>query len=155
MPASAIEPALVGRWGSDGDDGYWTCEKARGKAYDLTIVENEVPGEFEGHLSRLGGFLFLDLYPKETKIKNSLYKAHLIRTHTLLRIKIQEDSLQVAILEYDWLKEAIEMGEIEVACETLEDETFLLTASTQELQEFVVKFAEEAFSDFEQYERKR
>jgi hypothetical protein len=64
-----FDPALVGRWnGSDGTSNL-RFQKADDKSYQViyTEVRPDAPrqeSKFEGHLVRLGGFLFLDMIPQ-------------------------------------------------------------------------------------------
>ena len=147
-----FEPALVGVWGEKDKTDTWTFKKSGENAYELIITEEGVPGKFEAHLVRLGELLFLDLYPEEPDIKHKFYKAHLIPVHTFLRIWVDKDKdvVRLALMKPDWLKEMIDQKKVTVKHERLGDEAdspIMLTASTKELQEFVVKYVGEAFGD--------
>ncbi len=67
---------------------------------------------------------------------------------------MEGDVLQIAFLDDDWLRKRIEEGEVNIAHERLGTD-ILLTASTKDLQMFVLKYAEdkEAFPDPEEFRR--
>jgi hypothetical protein len=143
-----FEEGLVGTWFSEDGDVKWRFQKAEDKVYGLTVAENEAPGKFEARLVRLGKFLFLDLYPKEPDIDNDFYKLHLLPAHGIMRVWLEGDLLRVAMIDYDWLNERIKEKKADIAHEIL-DGRIVLTASTEDLQEFYLKYAEDnkAFSD--------
>ncbi|MDZ7345081.1 MAG: hypothetical protein ONA90_11280 [candidate division KSB1 bacterium] len=143
-----FDPNLIGTWAKEGEENTWTFQKGGGKAYDFIYTEKGTPAQFEAHLVRLDKFLFLDTYPEEPDIDNDLYKLHLIPAHHFFRIWITGDTLRLAALDPDWLKNMIDQKKVNIAHERVED-TIVLTAPTKALQEFVLKYAEdaEAFSD--------
>jgi len=142
------DPALVGTWAEEEGEDIWIFRKSGDNAYDLIYSQKGVPAQFEAHLVQVAEFLFLDTYPKEPHIKNDLYTIHLIPAHTFSRIWIEGDVLRLAMLDLDWLKRMIAEKKVDIAHERV-DEGIVLTASTKELQEFVLKYAEdeEAFHD--------
>ena len=136
-----FDPDLVGIWVAE-DDGHetiWTVTKS-GEGYEMVDVEeDEDPAKFDVRLVKLGGHTFLDLYPSQQEPKNGLYQLHVIRAHTFMKVTLATDSLGVAMLDHDWLKNALKGGETELAHQNLADGNLLLTASTPELQEFILK----------------
>ena len=77
-----FDPALVGAWAEAGTTNaaneHWRFEKADGQAYKLTVHEKEKHTEFDTHLFKLKGRLYLDLYPRE-RPENSLPVHYLIK----------------------------------------------------------------------------
>ena len=148
------DPALVGTWAEKEGEDIWTFRKSGENAYDLIYTEEGVPARFDAHLVRIGEFLFLDTYPGEPDIKNGFYLVHLVPAHTFLRIWIERDILRYAMLDLDWLKKMIAEKKVDIAHEQV-DGGIVLTASTKELQEFFLKYAEddEAFSDLKELHR--
>jgi hypothetical protein len=142
------DPVLVGTWAKEEGEDRWAFQKSGDSAYELIYTEKGVPAQFETHLVQVGEFLFLDTYPKEPDIENGFYMVHLIPAHTFSRVWIQEDALRLAMLDLEWLKKMIAAKEVDVAHERV-DEGIILTASTEELQKFVLKCAEDgkAFPD--------
>jgi hypothetical protein len=157
------EPGLIGTWqGGDSGADTWTFEKAGGNEYLLIQQQAEfdlgqgagqpskkVPGEaarFRARLGRLGGNLFLDLYPADEgnpSAHNDWLNAHLIPAHTLLRVWPGKDSLKLVFLDEDWVSKAIESGRINLA-HVKTGQWLVLTAPTAELQAFIVKYSGDA-----------
>ena len=67
----------------------------------------------------------------------------MIATHLFTRIWLEGDTLRMASLENDWLKAQIDGGKLSIPHMQHEDD-IVLTASTQELQKFVLEVAEDA-----------
>ena len=145
-------PELLGIWrGEDEDEDLWIFEQSGKNAYELTIKESveskgiqeyEETGIYESHLVKLGKFLFLDLYPDERIIEEFEDEIHLVPTHSIWRIWIEKDVIRLAWLDNDWLGEMIEGNKIIIAHVRLEDRV-VLTVPTEELQKFVLKYAED------------
>ena len=117
------------------------------------------PGEsanFQAHLVRLGDFLVLDIFPTKPKIKNTFYLMHMVPVHTFLKISIQEDILNFEMLNCEWFEKMIDQKKIDMNY-TRRDDTIILTASTKELQEFVLKYGKdpEAFSSLFVFHRQK
>jgi hypothetical protein len=152
-----FEPGLVGTWAEKDRENTWTFRRSGDKAYSLVYYEQEhgslhkeVKGdsaEFAAQLGRLGKFTFLDLIPEESdeygNTRNTLYNLHILPAHTFWRVWLEGEVLRLALLDNGWLKEMIEQKKVEIAHEEI-DGAIVLTASTQQLQEFVLKHAEDA-----------
>ncbi|MGO8732721.1 MAG: hypothetical protein ACLQVM_08000 [Terriglobia bacterium] len=73
-----LDPALVGRWSDPDGDSILRFQKANDKAYQVVYTEVKSDGtrqesEFEGHLVRLGEYLFLDLLPQPSSANPGTY----------------------------------------------------------------------------------
>jgi len=150
------DPALVGTWAEEEGEDIWIFRKSGDNAYDLIYSQKGVPAQFEAHLVQVAEFLFLDTYPGEPNIKNDLYTIHLIPAHTFSRIWIEGDVLRLAMLDLDWLKDMIAKKKVNIAHEQV-DGGIVLTASTKELQEFFLKYADDdkAFPDPKELHRQK
>lgn len=150
-----FEPALVGTWVMRENGDTLTFHQSGDKAYEATYTEENVAVKFEVHLIQLGKFLFLDAYPLEQPERFDLIPAHsFYRIRLEVSHAMEGDVLQIAFLDDDWLRKRIEEGEVNIAHERLGTD-ILLTASTKDLQMFVLKYAEdkEAFPDPEEFRR--
>jgi hypothetical protein len=138
-----FDSALVGVWAELGSTNaaneHWRFEKVEGQAYKLTVQDKEKATEFDTHLFKLRGRLFLDLCPRE-RPDNSL------PLHYLLKVTRLEPALEMQVLDYDWLKQLIEkdpkaIRHIVVPQKLGEngDGLLALTAGTAELQKFILK----------------
>jgi len=123
----------------------FTLEKSGDKTYALTFRF----AKFELHLMRLGESLFVDIYPTKGEEEAA-------RKHTFLRIERDGDALHTWFLDPEWLRRKTESGEANIEHES-EDDTIILTASTNELRAFFLKYAEdeEAFSDPLEWRRRK
>lgn len=95
---------------------------------------------------KINNQLFLDFTPiadiESEKTKNDLYKMHLINTHSLAKLDIvSNDSAGIKWLDEDKLKALMDGDKIKIKYEKVGfDETFLLTASSEELVKFIEKY---------------
>jgi hypothetical protein len=134
-----LDQTIVGTW-IDNDNNVWTFLKGKDKSYELVYTEKNSPAKFSAHLVKLGKYLFLDLAPGESGIDNGFFSAHLIPVHTISRIWVYPDSVQLSLFDNGWLKEMIDKKRLSIAHERQGD-SIILTAPTTELQKLVTKFA--------------
>ena len=138
-----FDPALVGTWrGTEPDmkpGDFWQFEKLEDRAYKLTVAEGEKRKEYDTHLFKLGGHLFLDCLPRE-RPEDSL------PAHYLLRVGSIAPVLKITALDYDWLKQLLEKNPKAVRHLIVPkklgesgDGDLVLTAETAELQKFILK----------------
>jgi len=165
-----FEEKLLGRWGKD--DEVWEFKKGQEeKSYDLITKEDGKEGKFTAYLVKIQDsrktdkekqatgqtLLFLDLYPKEPELETSdFYKLHLLPVHTFIKVEQIEPALKMRIMNPDGLKEILEDRPDLIKHEMLEDR-IVLTASTKQLQEFMLKHAQDegVFSEQTTLERVR
>lgn len=157
---------LLGAWSQGDSKDSWTFEKSGAKGYRLTTTDRPFAtsdkrggkrsGKFEAHLCQLGKFLFLDLYPQDSQAaETDFYKAHLIAAHSFLKVSLDGDDLHLAPLSHDWAENRVARKQFEIPHEVLDGGAIVLTASTSELQAFILQHAEdpEAFADAEAFHR--
>jgi hypothetical protein len=139
--------ALLGLWIDDSGEA---CKftKSGDDHYELLIM-GEKPVRFEARLIDLGGVTFLDLYPKPLGNESELYLESFAPAHRLARVTIGMDSFSIAIMDGSWLKNLSDRNQLDLKHERINGDMIALTASTQELQAFALKHAndEEAFGD--------
>ena len=144
-----FESGLVGTWGEKENEKdlseLWIFKESGDKSYKFIFREEEEgDGIFEAHLLKLGDYLFLDLYPEEPETGSEFYNMHVIPAHSFIRISLEGHVLRLGFFDLEWLKKNIEEGKVSIKHER-RDDTIVLTASTEELQKFVLKHVEEAF----------
>jgi hypothetical protein len=155
-----FDPALIGAWSEGEGKGTWVFEKAGEKKYKLLHTDEKGrTGEFEAHLLKLGKYQFLDLHlrdpgeKEEWQINELAAVAIIMRPgHLFLKVSQVEPVLQVSPLSEDWLNKLLEKDSKAIQHEKIQfgsDARNVLTASTKELQKFVLKYAEstDAFGD--------
>jgi len=154
---------LVGTWKEDGSLNTWAFYPDEDKkSYNLWFLEKDnnnvddgrpgTLGIFETHLFKLGNNYFFDFYPGENqeleKEINSLMAFHLVPTHTFAKVEISKDTIKIFQFDIEHLEDLLENGKIRIR-HVRPDKDIILTATTEELQEFFIKYAEddEAYTD--------
>ena len=130
------------------------------REYTLVVKEREgdqeTSGEFEAHLLRLGGSWFIDFFPKNNNGEDEFHRVHFFRGHSIARVELGQDSMQMAFLSASWLRARIDEKSIDTPHEKA-DGSLLLTGTTEEVQELANLYAndETAFADPLSLERTR
>jgi hypothetical protein len=134
---------IEGKWESDsteiGEES-WEFSKHDSLSYDLIYTEFGNPASFNAYFVKLDSYLFIDMSPKPAQSDNDTYSGMLVPTHLFGRVWFQGDSLVIGWLDSEWLDDKIEAGEVSLSHESQENDK-LLTASTEELQAFVLRYA--------------
>ena len=142
-----FEPQLLGMWVEEGDksDGFVTFLKDAENAY--TVRTGDSP-KLQGRLMKLGGDMFLDLTPSDTD------DGFNIPGHLFVRIRLNGDTLQTALLDSDWAEHAADAGTLGLSHLRIGSQV-VLTASSKELQAFVARHAGDGsvFKNHEEYRR--
>ncbi len=163
-----FEEKLLGKWLDDPDspksiwefkriedttqkDGELNPPKKPEIAYKLILMnkEDNTKGSFFAHLVKLENRLFLDVYPSripcaepdpnEDWLLNTFF---LIPGHSFVIIDSIEPQLKMRWTNQDELKKLLKEEPGAVKHELLED-GIILTASTEQLQQFVLKYADD------------
>ena len=150
-----FEESLLGTWIDDPNSPETTWEFSReddpNTAYKLVFSDEEGrKGSFIAHLVKLQDVLFLDVFPAEmpweTEDSNDLEFVYnsffLIPAHTLLKVDSFEPQLILRLTVEDDMKKLLEEHPGEIEYHSLGDRT-ILTSSTEELQTFVLKYADD------------
>jgi len=166
---SVFEKSVIGKWSDKTGKAMLEFKQFGANAYRVTYLQSEVssspggkkesgePGEFEGHIGKINGVLFLDLYPDKdswNRLKNDALAVHLAPTHTVSKVWVEGDKLMVASLDHDWLKDLVTNDRNAVPHEVVEG-AIVLTGSTEALQAFLKKYAGEpkAFPGADEFHR--
>ncbi len=140
-----FDPGILGTWNSqDDEDGHWTVSQAGNQAYQFTFTAATEDSSltYDVRLVRLRNLLFVDGLLREVRDKGEDGLAiGTVPAHIFGRIYIEGDNLRLAMLDDEWLKKAIAENRVKIGHETMGD-TIVLTASTAELQQFALKYAE-------------
>lgn len=140
-----FDPALVGTWSeknSKNSNYMWIFTKGKGKEYNFVAVNDS--GEREKyivHLVKVKGRLFLDIFPE-------CPKDYCQPLHTFMRVDQVEPTLQIAILNYDWMEEFLHLHPDAVRHVKEDTDLYpdmILTAKPKELQAFLLKHEKDAF----------
>lgn len=155
-----FDKKLLGTWVDDPiePEFVWKFESIEDPngAYGLHITGKDgLKGAFVVHMIKLRGKLFLDVYPgapwniEDPNLSGLPFNSLLqIPTHTLVRIDSFNPKLKMSLMSEARLKKMLEANPDAIAHVEIEDRP-VLTASTKELQAFVLKHLddEELFTD--------
>jgi len=151
-----FEEKLLGIWVDDPNNPKNTWEFSRieepENAYKLLFYGDEgKKGSFIAHLVKLQNRFFLDVYPSElpwepedpNNVKWLYNSFFLIPVHTFIKIEAIEPQLKIRLTDDDEkMKELLKEDPNAVKHTSIEDR-LLLTATTKELQGFVIKYADD------------
>jgi len=144
-----LEPALVGTWGEG--ETLMKFESGDRKTYKLTYRDGSKVSVFEAKLGRLGGQLFMDIYPvdKQGSEEGSEAYAPLVPMHTLMKVEIEDDQLVLYLLDSDWVQKQLDEANLQLDAEHVlkTGDDLFITLSTDQLQDLVRNHAcdDEAF----------
>ncbi len=137
-----FDPALVGTWTADGSDGRWHVARSGDRSLVLSHESHGERKTFEGHLFQLGSRRFLDLEPRIPVGEGDVHWAHYLPLHTVLRVWLDGDVLQLGPLSRDWLDAELERGDRSIAHRRTTSGV-VLTGSTAELRELLRQIADD------------
>lgn len=155
-----FEQKLLGTWVDDPNSPETTWEfkrldepeRAGKNAYKLIFSDKEDrKGSFVAHLARLENNLFLDLYPSElpwepkdpNKVEWVYNTLFLIPAHTFIKVDSIRPQLKMRLTVEDKMEELLKEDPNAVRHASTEDR-LVLTASTKDLQAFVLKYADDS-----------
>lgn len=156
-----FDPRLLGRWkAGDGNDVATfergtaasfnqlpeTLRKLANNAYLVTMSDDKTVARYYAFLTKLGTELYLDYYPCENVEQlryDAFYKQHLVKMHSFYRIRFNDDrSFETSQFDEDFLKKLIDNKQIRIKYEVRFDGTYVITAPTEELQQYVLKYGD-------------
>jgi len=141
-----FEEKLVGKW-ADGDE-IWQFTQDSNNSYILRIVDEDgKEGYFNAHLVKLENMLFMDIFPDGETLRDTqtFYAIHLLPMHTFIKVEQTDPNLVLRMMDVDKVSEILKSDPNLLKHELREDEqgedAVILTAATQDLQKFVVEYA--------------
>lgn len=143
-----VDPRLIGIW-SHSDDGTLSFERSKGNSYLATLRDKNDSSSYTVYLGKLGNAWFIESSSEQSGSDHHLLPAYLVH-----RIWLYGDSLSLSALRSDWLREMIDAGKANIP-NIRRDGEIILTASTEELQKFVSRYADSAFTERNTYYRKQ
>ena len=125
---------LEGTWAS-GDGEAWQIQKS-GDGYDVVALKRaDSPGgaKYTVHLLRLNEFHFVDVASKSDPDVG-------VPGHFLAKVQMQDGKLYVSPLDDTWFKHMMDAG-VAPSSTMGEGQQIVITASTAELQKFLLLYA--------------
>lgn len=111
-------------------------------------------GIFRMHLFLLDGKMYMDFFPGKVELNSpDLFNFHLIGAHSLARVELQNQTLRLKWYSDAWLNDLLKSKKLKLDHQIIEESSeytsYLITASTAELQKFIIKFGDDpqAFKD--------
>jgi hypothetical protein len=143
--ASESPDGLAGRWLADDDesDGLELEPVAGGYRIHLFSDSTHPATSRKQYIGlarfgRVAGGLYWDLTSELPANADDVASEHLLRLHSLARVRLEGDALTVALLDPEWLAAALADGRVDLAhIRSGADDAPLLTASTDALVAFV------------------
>lgn len=137
-----FEPALLGQWQDVKDEnGHWQFAKGGTNAYLITFTSGQDTNQIQGHLFKLNGQAFMDLFGTEGSCDAFPPP---IPSHMVLRVLQVSPTVRMAPLDHDWLRKYLAENPKAIRHHVIQpdeksdDALVVLTADTPELQKFVV-----------------
>jgi len=98
-------------------------------------------------LAKIGKHLYFDYYPadkKEDRKIDEFFGAHFVKMHTSYRVDISKDgSFELTQLDEGYVRKLIDEKKIRINYEKDADDNTVITASTSELQQYLLKYGDE------------
>ncbi|MGF1587287.1 MAG: hypothetical protein ACFCUM_18355 [Bacteroidales bacterium] len=148
---------LIGKW-IDNDSTEWKIERSIHRSgpggidtlllSSYVITFGEPVSIFRGNLFMLNNIYYLDFFPLTGELfDDEFYIHHLLPTHSLAKVEfLSGETVKISWFNETWLAELFEQKKIKISHElvTQEDqEVYVLTASTRELQKFITKYGDD------------
>lgn len=153
---------LINEW-ADQDGNRWQILPVNEdqSAYELRHYKqgSQSPHQtFIAHLFKLGDKLYLDVFPlaRDPNDDAYMFEMHLMPTHSIARVEtLSEKEVEIRWFNEKWLNSLFEQNKIKISHEVVRDPvsnnevSYVLTASTEEMQKFIIKYGDEdkAFTD--------
>jgi len=157
-----FDPRLVGTWRTgDGDDTAVfergspelfkalpeALQKLSNQAYMVTVNRDNRLTKYHAFLCRIGKEFYLDYFPSETprqKLYDRFYKSHFVKMHSFYRVRFKSDnSFEIGQFDEQYLKDLIDKKQVRIQHEVKHDDSYLITAPTEQLQQYVMKYGDD------------
>jgi hypothetical protein len=162
----AYDPKLIGTWNTENEGkkgkvtinnlatensvelpGNISAIKQKGYFIIYQDENGKVSDQYIAFLARIGKHLYFDYFPadkKEDRKLDEFFGVHFVRMHTSYRIEILKDgSFELSQLDGSYVKNLIDEKKIRISHETDTDDNTVITASTKELQQYLLKYGDE------------
>jgi len=151
------DSSVLGTWtDAEGKSSFVITGNAEQKQYSAAYTDKDGRvGHFIVHLAKLDREpqrpqLLADIFPDEPKLdENDTYKMHLLPLHSFMLVSYDATEMKLRMMERDWLDKFLQSNPGALKHERIEQDQTILTASTEELQKFILYNLEtkEAFGE--------
>lgn len=115
------------------------------KFYVVSFERNNISYNMRASLVKLDGQLFMDLRPESSGGEGMDYSMDYMPAYSIAKVQIEDGKMILLFADGAFIKEQVVNDRLRIKHET--DGlfgTFLITASTAELQQFIKKYADDA-----------
>lgn len=129
--------------------GWFTKEDSLVNSYRICFTEDKERSIFEAHLFNLNGEKYIDFTPLMDELfKGEFYSLHLMPAHSLAKLEISDDNhIQMRWFNEAWLVEMYKEHHLKLPYKIIQtyenEQSYLLTAETEELQKFLLKYGQD------------
>ena len=164
-----FDPRLVGKWSNTEDASTATYRLThanelkslstalqRNASRIYMLEERDAQGKLKSKqyafMVKLGTYYYMDFYPaglKENGVQDEFFATHFVPMHSIYRIRFKNThSFDIQQLDAKYLETLIKNKKIRIKHEVTEDGGYVITAPTEELQKYIVKYSDipEAYS---------
>ena len=164
-----FDPRLVGKWSNTEDAStatYRPANESELKSLSTALQRNasriylreerDAQGKLKSKqyafLVKLGKYYYMDFYPaglKGNRMQDEFFATHFVPMHSIYRIRFKNShSFDIQQLDAKYLETLIRNKKIRIKHEVTEDGGYVITAPTEELQKYIVKYSDipEAYS---------
>jgi hypothetical protein len=151
------DQTVLGNWSdAEAKNGFVIAGDAELKQYSVAYTDKDGKvGHFIVHLAKLNRGqqppqLLADIFPDDPKLdENDTYTAHLLPLHSFMLVSYNAGEIKLRLMDHDWLDKYLESHPNALKHERIDKDQLILTASTHELQKFVLDNLEtkDAFGD--------
>jgi len=118
------------------------------KGYLVVYKEKgEIIGQYIAFLARIGKHLYFDYYPADRKEDGKIdefFSAHFVKMHTCYSVEIINDgSFELNQFDESYVTDLIDKKKIRISHETDPHANIVITASTSELQQYILKYGDD------------
>lgn len=110
--------------------------------YRIQIIDKNDTVEYAGGILKLGASVYLDLYMPNFETKLPFAQSHIFPVHTIWKFEFHPDSILIKPFNSRWIRELVANNQVRIKHEQADAGT-LITAGTDELQQFVKKYGED------------
>lgn len=160
------DPKLIGTWKTDSNGnksravitnlstessidlpGNISSIKQKGYLISYQDKNGTTSERYIAFLARIGKHLYFDYYPADKKTDRKIddfFGVHFVKMHTSYRVEISRDgSFELSQLDEGFVTKLIDEKKIRISHETDADDNTVITASTKELQQYLLKYGDE------------
>ncbi len=141
---------LIGTWYGEGESypgkktpSIWEFKSTDHDHYHLTYSDSEITANFDANLFVLAGQYYLDIFPSNYDNLNLLQTLTTFPGHLLCKINFEKNGVNIQYIDSDHLETLFKNHQIRLKHERNEEGSTLLTASTQELRQFLIKYGKD------------